>query len=94
MGTSRRPFSLFPQLEAHSRDMRVPYMHRFTLVRFEGIDLEFKDLMKSVSYCPTVVTFCSEVRQLSKARMAKSCRRLAMPENQTMRRFRLCICGW
>lgn len=29
--------------------------------RFEGIDLEFKDLMKSVSYCPTVVTFCSEV---------------------------------
>jgi len=31
-------------------------------VRFEGIDLEFKDLMKSVSYCPTVVNFCSEVR--------------------------------
>ncbi|CAM9099296.1 unnamed protein product [Ectocarpus fasciculatus] len=28
--------------------------------RFEGIDLEFKDLMKSGSYCPTVVTFCSE----------------------------------
>eukprot|EP00752_Nemacystus_decipiens_P011484 g10196.t1 len=28
--------------------------------RFEGIDLEFKDLMKSASYCPNVVVFCSE----------------------------------
>eukprot|EP00904_Undaria_pinnatifida_P003150 jgi/Undpi1/12836/HiC_scaffold_7.g02503.m1 len=28
--------------------------------RFEGIDLEFKDLMKSASFGPTVVAFCSE----------------------------------
>lgn len=33
----------------------------FTNNRFEGIDLEFKDLMKSASYRPTVVTFCSQV---------------------------------
>lgn len=35
-----------------------------TCCRFEGIDLEFKDLMKSVSYTPTVVIFCSEVGTL------------------------------
>lgn len=29
--------------------------------RFESFDSEFKDVMKSASFCPTVVIFCSQV---------------------------------